>query len=300
MRQDRIRVLQRSVPRRREGCLRFACLEWRSRDPGNSAIAPFVLAMPRPHQRDAVSRANRGLTRRLLHSHDGTDSIADNVGSSFSLVGGDRLLDLTMESVGRANAVVVAAIEAREVGDVAQLHECAVAVVEAAIRRQELVNGRERAREIGQIQKVELARAVDDGVDSVERAAVRRAKRHQGSHVTPAAEYLEKVSRDEPAHRVRDEHHLGVGVLLATRRQPDGALALQLARRDAIVATPVVRQREVAHTRLELEPLAQPLARPWCSRRWSTGRGRDARRRPGASRERRRRGRRGQGRRSRG
>jgi hypothetical protein len=115
----------------------------------------------------------------------------------------------------------------------------------AGVRRKQLVDRRERSGDVGQIEELDLL-PVDECVERVHRAAERRAERDERSRVPPSVEALEEITCDQPAHRVADEHELGI-VRAARRpplRPPLCCLPLQAPRRDAVVAPPVVRELE--------------------------------------------------------
>jgi hypothetical protein len=116
--------------------------------------------------------------------------------------------------------------------------------------------------------------AVNERADRLERAAVRRPEGDEGARVAPPVEALEVVPGDDPAHRVADEDELCVLVArrLAPRFQPVVRRVLQLPRRDAVVAAPVVRELEQVLAELHVERLhdvvlqlrvAVDLPEPW-------------------------------------
>ena len=138
-------------------------------------------------------------------------------------------------------------------------YQLAVARIQAREDRQQLVDRRERARELRQVEQPQLADAVAERVERVQRAAIRRPEGDQRARVLEAAEHLDVVAADQPAHRVRDEDDLRVRVRLPAPREPALGLALEPPRGDAVVAPPVVGELEVARPRLEPQRPLEPL-----------------------------------------
>ncbi len=85
---------------------------------------------------------------------------------------------------------------------------------------------------------------------------MRGAERDQHAGVAPAIEALEEVARDEAAHRVPDEHELGIGVALSLRMQLLIGERAQPSRRHPVVAAPVVRELDVRLPRHHVEAIA--------------------------------------------
>ena len=162
-----------------------------------------------------------------------------------------------MELVGRADARDV---DPRQLARLLEPDQRrAVALGVARVDREQLVDRRERARELGQVEKPELLDAVDERVERVQRATVRGAERDERARVGGAAEDLDEVARDHATHRVGDEDDLGVGMRLAPAAEPGLELQLELAGGDPVVAAPVVRELEVRLAGHELQPLLEAL-----------------------------------------
>ena len=247
-------VLQRGVPVGRVHRLvaghPVVRLGRRRRDPGHGAVAALVLTAPALLDQQAAAVPAGRLLGRLAGADDRVEVVDARVVGAGA--GGDGAVELGR---GRRLGLVDALDPAGQLLD----GDVAVAQVDARVRRQELVHGRQRAQQPAQVDELERAELLDEPVgeevERVERAAVGRAERDQRPRVLPAVHALEVVAGDEAAHRVADEDQLGVGVVLA----PGGQLlldeAVQPAGGDAVVATPVVRELEVRLAGHEVEAL---------------------------------------------
>ena len=100
-------------------------------------------------------------------------------------------------------------VQVRDVRGLLHPDEMPIAGVVAGVDRQQLVHGRQRAQDLGQVHERNrtecLLEAVGDEVEGVDRSPVGRAEGHQRTRILPSPEHLEKVPGHEPSHGMCDE-----------------------------------------------------------------------------------------------
>ena len=199
-------VLQRGMPLGGVGrALVVFVLERRRRRSRNGPVATRVLVADGAQERYPLAVTHGGLVRRLLDSHDSTEPVAAVDIRLVAEVRIDGRADLTVE-VERGRRL--RAVEMRDVCLV-DVRRPSSAIEVAGIRRQQLVDRRERACELGQVEELDLL-PVHERVERIQRAAIGRAEGDERARISPAVEALEEVAGDQPAHRVADEHELRV------------------------------------------------------------------------------------------